>query len=121
MKSSKRHVILLSLIFLLECSARAHAQLSYIHTCASHMEEITGKFLYMYIKVALCYKSIRVDVRDLSRMVSGLTSLSLTAWRQVSETWLQKRPPGRNLGEHRLVQRSGATSRCTVFSFFFLW
>ncbi|KAK2559636.1 hypothetical protein P5673_017719 [Acropora cervicornis] len=30
---------------------------------------------------------------------------------KVSETWLQKRPPGRNLGEHRLVRRSGATSR----------
>ena len=26
----------------------AHAQLSYIHSCASHMEEITGKFLYIY-------------------------------------------------------------------------
>ena len=26
----------------------------------------------------------------------------------------QKRPPGRNLGEHRLVRRSGATSRGTV-------
>ncbi|KAK2548955.1 Uromodulin [Acropora cervicornis] len=29
----------------------------------------------------------------------------------VSETWLQKRPPGRNLGEHRSVRRSGTTSR----------
>ena len=28
----------------LRVSARTHAQLSYIHTCASHMEEITGKF-----------------------------------------------------------------------------
>ena len=26
----------------------------------------------------------------------------------------QKRPPGRNLGEHRLVRRSGTTSRGTV-------
>ena len=32
----------------LRVSARAHAQLSYIHTCASHMEEITCKFLYIY-------------------------------------------------------------------------
>ena len=32
----------------LRVSARAHAQLSYIHTCASHMEEITGKFLHIY-------------------------------------------------------------------------
>ena len=32
----------------------------------------------------------------------------------------QKRPPGRNLGEHRLVRRSGATSRGTVVSVFCL-
>ena len=32
----------------------------------------------------------------------------------------QKRPPGRNLGEHRLVRRSGATSRGTVVLVFFL-
>ena len=32
----------------------------------------------------------------------------------------QKRPPGRNLGEHRLVRRSGATSRGTVLIFCFL-
>ena len=32
----------------LRVSGRAHAQLSYTHTCASHMEEITGKFLYIY-------------------------------------------------------------------------
>ena len=30
----------------------------------------------------------------------------------------QKRPPGRNLGEHRLVQRSGATSRGTALLVF---
>ena len=47
-------------------------------------------------------------------MVYGPTFLSLPAWRQVSKTWLQKRPPGRNLGEHRLVRRSGTTSRGTV-------
>ena len=50
-------------------SARAHAQLSYIHTSSSHMEDITGKFLYIYIEDALRYKLIRVDERDLSRMV----------------------------------------------------
>ena len=32
----------------------------------------------------------------------------------------QKRPPGRNLGEHRLVRRSGATSRGTVVLVFCL-
>ena len=50
----------------LRFSARAHAQLSYIHTCASPMEDGTGK---IYMEVALGYKSIRVDERDLSRMV----------------------------------------------------
>ena len=32
----------------------------------------------------------------------------------------QKRPPSRNLGEHRLVRRSGATSRGTVVLVFYL-
>ena len=32
----------------LRVSKRAHAQLSYMHTCASHMEEISGKFLDIY-------------------------------------------------------------------------
>ena len=38
----------------------------------------------------------------------------------VSETWLQNRPPGRNLGEHRSVRRSGTTSRGTV-ALVFCW
>jgi len=38
-------------------------------------------------------------------------SPSLPAWQQLSETWIQRRSPGRNLGEHRSVRRSGATSR----------
>ena len=45
-------------------------------------------------------------------------SPSLPAWRQVSETWLQMRSPGRNLGEHRLVRRSGTTSRGTALLVF---
>ena len=32
----------------------------------------------------------------------------------------QKRPPGRNLGEHRSVRRSGTASRCTVLLVFCL-
>ena len=32
----------------LRVSARAHAQLSHILTCAYHMEEITGKFWHIY-------------------------------------------------------------------------
>ena len=32
----------------LRVSARAHAQLLYIHTCASRLEEGTGKFLNIY-------------------------------------------------------------------------
>ena len=50
-------------------------------------------------------------------MVQGSTFLSLPTWRQASESWLQKRPPGRNLGEHRLVQHSGTTSRGTALNF----
>ena len=61
-----------------------------------------------------------MDERDLSRMVWGPTFLSLPAWRQVSEAGLQKRPPGRNLGEHRLVRSSGTTSRGTV-ALVFCW
>ena len=37
-------------------------------------------------------------------VLAGPTLLSLTAWRQVSEPWFQKQPPGRNLGEHRLAR-----------------
>ena len=59
----------------LRISARAHAQLPYIQTCASHMEEITGKFLYVYIEVALRYKPIRVDERGLSSPVPELSFL----------------------------------------------
>ena len=76
---------------------------------------------YIYIEVALCQTLIRVDERDLSHMVEGPTFLSLPTWRQVSETWLQKRPPSRNLGEHRLLRRSGTTSRGTALIFFVLW
>ena len=42
-------------------------------------------------------------------------SLSLPAWRQVCEPWLQKRSPSWNLGEHLSVRRSGTTSRGTSF------
>ena len=50
-----------------------------------------------------------------------LISLSLP----VGDDWYlnlnsQKRPPGRNLGEHRLVRRSGTTSRGTVVLVFCL-
>ena len=33
----------------LRVSARAHAQLSFMHTCASHVEEITDKFLHIHL------------------------------------------------------------------------
>ena len=61
-----------------------------------------------------------MDERDLSHTVQGPTFLSLNAWRQVSETWLQKRSPGRNLGKHRLVRRSGTTSRGTALILLYL-
>ena len=74
----------------------------------------------MYTEMTCYYMPSRVDERDLSQMVYGPTFLSLNAWQQVSETWLQKRSPGRNLGEHRLVRRSGATSRGTALILLYL-
>ena len=53
-------------------------------------------------------------------MVEGPTFLSLPAWRQVSETWLHERSPGRNVGEHPLVRRSGTTARGTAVLAFIL-
>ena len=91
----------------LRVSARIHAQLSYIHTCASRMEEGTGKFLHIY---GSCFK-LQIDPSGWKGYISNILGADIslpTAWRQVSETWFQKRPPGRNLVEHRLVQRSGA-------------
>ena len=44
----KNITIKMALNLNLRVSARAHAQLLYIHTSASHMEEITGKFFYIY-------------------------------------------------------------------------
>ena len=44
----KNITIKMALNLNLRVSARAHAQLSYIHTSKSHMEEITGKFFYIY-------------------------------------------------------------------------
>ena len=66
-------------------------------------------------------KSIRVDERDLFHMVWGPTFLSLAAWRQVSETLFHKRPPGRTLGEHRLVRSFCATSRGIALNFLHVW
>ena len=37
--------------------ARAHAQFAYIYSFASHMEEITGKFLHIY----RCFFMLQID------------------------------------------------------------
>ena len=50
----------------------------------------------------------------------GRIFLFLPAWRQVSESWFHKRSPGRNLGEHRSVRRSGTASRGNTPIFFSL-
>ena len=85
-------------------SGLARAQLSNLYRTKTHLIIPNGgnnlnTDLYIYIEIAF---------------------LSLPAWRQVPETWLQKRPPGWNLGEHRLVQRSGTASRGTVLLLFSL-
>ena len=83
-----------------------------------HTEEIT-----LNVEIVRLYKSIRVDERDLSRMVIGAIYLSLTAaWPQVSQTWFQKRSPSRNLGGNRSIRRSSATSRSsTALNFLFFY
>ena len=69
-----------------------------------------------------CELIIELSGREvLSRMVKERhVPPSLPSWRQVSETWLQKRPPGRNLGDHCLLRRSGTTSIGTV-ALVFCW
>ena len=59
---------------------------------------------------------IFVDERDLSHNYGQGGALFVTARRQAAESWHQERPPGRNLGEHRTVRRSGATSRGTALN-----
>ena len=72
---------------------------------------------FTYIGIATNYLSSLVDQRVLSRLVYGPTLLYLPAWREVSKTWLQKRSPGRNLGEHRSGWGSGTKSRGTAVSY----
>ena len=85
-------------------------------TVTYHTEEIT-----LYIEIVRLYTSIRVDERDLSRMVTRAIYLSLTAvWQQISQTWFQKRSPSRNLGGIRSIRRSSATSWSTALNFLFL-
>ena len=69
-----------------------------------------------------CELFIELSGREvLSRMVKERhVPPSLPSWRQVSETWLQKRPPGRDLGDHCLLRRSGTTSIGTV-ALVFCW
>ena len=76
------------------------------------MEETTRMLLYIYELLPGIYFFTKGSCHVWSR--GRHFSPSLPALRQVSETWLQKRPPGRNLGEHRLVRRSGTTSRGTI-------
>ncbi|KAK2563242.1 Vascular endothelial growth factor receptor 2 [Acropora cervicornis] len=54
--------------------------------------------------------------RNAPMTIPELGLLDFFGFIEVSETWFQKRPPGRNLGEHRWVRSFGATSRVS-FSF----
>ena len=76
-----------------------HKRSSYIHivtrnACTYHTEEITRMLFHISKKKAYYCDLNRVDERDLSDMVWGPTFLSLIAWRQVYETWLQTRSFG---------------------------
>lgn len=53
-------------------------------------------------------------------LLKGSIAFSLEGLRQVSESWLQKRPPSQNLGKHRSVRCSVATSRSAALNFLFL-
>ena len=84
-------------------------------TCTYHMGEITGNTL-IYIQKWLVF-------RDWTEWMKGIChtwsrgrhfSPSLPGDRYLNLGSPKKRPPGRNLGEHRLVRSSGATSRGTA-------
>ena len=90
-------------------------------SCTYHMGEITGNTL-IYIQKWLV-------IRDWTEWMKGMChtwsrgrhfSPSLPGDRYLNLGAPKKRPPGRNLGEHRLVRSSGATSRGTALILLFL-
>ena len=106
--------------------ARARAQflnMLYIstHLSVPHGENISRTVLYIQ---KLVLTSVRVEwmngiclIWSRGRLISPSLPVGDDRYLNLSS---QKRPPGRNLGEHRLVRRSGTTSRGTVVLVFCL-
>ena len=97
----------------------AHAQLSKM---PYHMEEITRTLCYIYIAIDASYNRVEWMKGICHKWSRGrLISPSMP----VGDDWYlnlnsQKRSPGRNLGEHRSVRRSGTASRGTALLVFSL-
>ena len=71
---------------------------------------------YANIELAKHRELLLVPVSFFAHEKGGI--FSLTVWRQVSETWLQKRSPGGNLVEHCSIGRFGTASRLTALLVF---
>ena len=84
-------------------------------TCTYHMGEITGNTL-IYIQKWLIARNWTEWMKGICHTWSRGRhfSPSLPGDRYLNLGSPKKRSPGRNLGEHRLVRRSGATSRGTA-------
>ena len=106
--------------------ARARAQflnMLYIstHLSVPHGENISRTVLYIQ---KLVLTKVRVEwmkgiclIWSRGRLISPSLPVGDDRYLNLSS---QKRPPGRNLGEHRSVRRSGTTSRGTVVLVFCL-
>ena len=106
--------------------ARARAQflnMLYIstHLSVPHGENISRTVLYIQ---KLVLTRVRVEwmngiclIWSRGRLISPSLPVGDDRYLNLSS---QKRPPGRNLGEHRSVRRSGTTSRGTVVLVFCL-
>ena len=106
----------LKYVLLQECMR--HYQICRVprYTWIYHMEEITGTLLYIYWSYYYMWIELRGWKGSVTYGLGADISLppSLPADRYLNLGSPQKRPPGRNLGEHRSVRRSGTASRGTV-------
>ena len=90
--------------------AIAHAQFLNMLYISTHLIVPHGEIIYIWMN-GICLIWSRGRLISPSLPVGDDRYLNLSS---------QKRPPGRNLGEHRSVRRSGTTSRGTVVLVFCL-
>ena len=91
------------------------------HLSVPHGENIKNKVLYIS-KLVLSMNRVEwmngiCLIWSRGRLISPSLPVGDDRYLNLSS---QKRPPGRNLGEHRSVRRSGTTSRGTVALVFYL-